>query len=123
MSVKPGSRLQILAAALLAISGVLTILYAGFVPIPPFSDVPVPLAFQLIGVIELAAALGVFLGQTWGRALGLGIIAIDLTLLVFWLVTEISGSNLLGAVLNASVRGVVDVFVLWVLLLRWDTRS
>jgi hypothetical protein len=121
--VKPGTRLQILAAALLAISGVLTFLYAGFVPIPPISDVPVPLAFQLIGVIELAAALGVFLGQTWGRAIGLGIIAIDLTLLVFWLISEISGSNLLGAVLNATVKGVVDVFVLWVLLRRWDTRS
>ncbi len=68
MSSKGRTRLQVLAAGLLALGGVQTILYAGMLPLPPFSVVPDPLWWQAFGVIELAAAVGVFGRQVWGRA-------------------------------------------------------
>jgi len=49
------SRLQTLAACLLGLDGVLTILWAAFLPLPPFSSHPVPVAMQALGVAGLAA--------------------------------------------------------------------
>lgn len=48
-------------AGLVAFSGATTILYAGIVPIPPFSDQPVPPAMNALGIAGLAAGLGIYL--------------------------------------------------------------
>lgn len=112
------SRLQTLVAGILALGGGAAILYAGLLPIPPFSSVPVPLAWQVLGVTGLVAAVGVFRGQAWGRALGVSVVAIDLALLVLRAVA----SSPLDISLNTIFSGVLDVFVLWVLLRRWSAR-
>jgi hypothetical protein len=119
---KGGTPFQLIAAGLLAIGGGLSILYAGFLPIPPFSDVPIPLVWQVIGLAGLAAALGVFLGRAWGRALGVGVTAIDLGLLLFRVIARGSGSSPLDAFVDVALTGGLDVFVLWVLLRRWQPR-
>ena len=113
------TRLRILAAGILALGGGAAILYAGFLPIPPFSTVPVPLAWQLLGVAELAAGFGVFRGQAWGRALGIGVAAIDLTLAVF----RAAGSSLPDMLVGVAFSGALDVVVLWVLVRRWRARA
>ena len=81
-NVRARTRLQTIAAAYLALSGAISILYAGFVPIPPFSDVPVPLVGQVLGAIALVAAFGVFRQAAWGRVLGVLIVALGLGLAV-----------------------------------------
>jgi len=117
------TRLQTLAAALLALSSGLGILYAGFVPIPPFSDVPVPLALQVFGLAGLAAAVGVFVGQTWGRALGVGVVGLDLTLLAFRVTADVPTQSPLNAFVAIAFSGLPDLIVLWVLLRRWPGRA
>ncbi len=99
------------------------ILYAGFVPIPPFSDVPVPPALQVFGLAELAAAVGVFVGQTWGRALGVGVVALDLALSAFRVTADVPAQGPLNALVGAAFSGLPDLIVLWVLLLRWPRRA
>ena len=113
------TRLRTLAAGILALGGGAAILYAGLLPIPPFSSVPVPLAWQLLGVVGLAAAVGVFRGHPWGRALGIGVVAIDLTLIVFRAAT----SSLPDMLMTVAFNGVLDVVVLWVLVRRWPAAA
>lgn len=113
-----GTRLQILVAGILALGGGAAMLYAGFLPIPPFSTVPVPLAWQLLGVAGLAAGFGVFRGQASGRALGIGVATIDLTLVAF----RAAASGLPNTLGNVAFSGVLDVVVLWVLVRRWPAR-
>lgn len=117
------TRLQTLAAGLLALSGVVAILYAGFLPIPPFSDVPVPLAMQALGVVGLAAAVGVFLRQAWGRALAVAVVAIDVALAVFRASAQPSGSSPLNVFVDLAIGVVLEVIVLWVLLRRWPKQA
>lgn len=57
------TRLLTVVAAYLALTGAMAIIYAGFVPIPPFSDVPAPLVGQVLGAIALVAAIGVFVSR------------------------------------------------------------
>jgi len=108
-------RLQVLAAGLLTLDGGLAILYAGMRPFPPFSDVPVFLPWQVFGIVELAAAVGIFLGRTWGRALGVGVIAVDLALFVF----RLQASNPAGMAATVLLGVLPSLFVLWVLIRRW----
>lgn len=121
--VLPRTRLQVLAAGLLALGGGLAILYAGFLPIPPFSDVPVPPAMQAFGVVGLAAAIGVFRRQAWGRALGVAVVVADLALAGFRVAAQAPGSSQLNVVVSLALSVVPDVIVLWVLLRRWPARA
>jgi hypothetical protein len=115
--------LQTLAAGLLALGGGLTILYAGLVPIPPFSDVPVPLANQAIGLVSLAAAAGVFMRQAWGRALGILVAAAGVTLTVLLRISsQAPVSGPLDILVSLTLGVAPDVIILWVLLLRWPSR-
>jgi hypothetical protein len=67
----------LIAAAFLALEGITTIAYAGFLP-PPIIDagvtVPVlgrlPFVWLATGGLALVAAVGVFRKRTWGRYLG-----------------------------------------------------
>jgi len=113
----------VLAAGFLAWSGGGAILYAGFIPIPPFSDIPVPLAMQAFGVVGLAAALGVFLRHAWGRALGVFVIAIDVVLAASRAAARAPTSSPLEVFVNLAVGSVLDAVVLWVLLRRWPARA
>ena len=69
-----------LVAAALAISGGRAILYAGFLPMPPFTDQPALLAWQAFGVAEVLAAIGVYFGRAWGRWLAVVVIVITMFL-------------------------------------------
>jgi hypothetical protein len=89
-----------------------------FPPLPPFSDVPIPLAWQVFGIVGLAAAVGVFLGLAWGQALGASVAAIDLALLLFRVAAQASGSGPLEVLASLAVGVVLDRVVLWVLLRR-----
>jgi hypothetical protein len=69
MSSTGRTRLQTLAAGLLAWGGAAAIFYAGFLPLPPFSDVPIPLVWQVLGIVGLAAAVESSLGRRGARRL------------------------------------------------------
>ena len=92
-------------------------------PFPPFSDAPVPLLWWVFGILELVAAGGVLLGRSWGRAIGLGVITVDLVLLVFRLMTRVPVLDPLDLLANVIVSivatAVPDLIVLWILLRRW----
>ena len=115
--------LQTLAAGLLAWGGAAAIVYAGFLPLPPFSDVPIPLVWQVLGIVGLAAAVGVFLGQAWSQALGVGVAAIDLALLLFRVAAQASRSGPLEVLATLTVGVVLNGVVLWVLLRRWPALA
>ncbi len=116
------TRLLMVVAAYVALSGAISIVYAGFVPIPPFSDVPVPLVGQVLGTIALVAAIGVFRQQAWGRTLGVLIVAAGLGLAVLRVASVASATSPLYAVLTIAVDIGLSVFVLWVLVRRWPSR-
>ena len=84
---------RILVAAALAISGAGAILYAGFLPLPPFSNQPLPTAWQTFGAVELIAAIGVYLGRAWGRWLAVVVIVIMVLLNAVRAMVEMAGSD------------------------------
>ena len=123
------SRLLVAAAGLAAFSGAATILYAGVMPIPPFSDQPVPPAMNALGIAELAAAVGIYLRQAWGRVLGVGttligsVIAIAATARIVSAGTMDPIPMLVTVALDVVLSIVLKGFVLWVLLRRWPSRG
>jgi hypothetical protein len=116
------TRPQALAAVLLALSGASAILYAAFLPIPPLSDVPVPVVLQALGVTTLLAAVGVYLGQTWGRWLGVLITLVSLALAIGRMTSSISAVGTPWGFLNYVVDFALGGLVLWLLLRRWPTH-
>lgn len=117
------TRLLTLAAALLALTGATKIVYSGFLPLPPFSDAPVPLAWQAIGVVELVAAFGVFRVQAWGRVLGVVMVAVGLALAVALAAAQLARSSPAAELASLAVSGAYAGVVLWVLLRRWPPRA
>jgi hypothetical protein len=113
-----------LAAAWLAVTGALAIFYAPLVPLlPPLVTRPVPFVSAVIGVVGLAAAVGVWQRRDWGRWLGL---AMMLWRVVGWL-GSLSGLarvlDSLDAVPQLVVSGawlLADLVVIWVLWRRWS---
>ena len=115
---------QTLAAALLVWNGAGAILYAGIVSLPPFSAVPVPLVAQVLGIATLAAAVGVFRVQAWGRVLAVGLTTLGLALEVLRLVDQVPrSSSPLEVVGFFAVSVGYSVLVLWLLLRRWPQRQ
>ncbi len=113
------TRLQALAAVLLALGGAQAILYAGFIPVPPLSDVPLPLLMQALGIAGVITAVGVYLHQPWGRWLG---VAVTVTSLALALGRATSSTSALGTPLGFAGYAIDVAFgglVLWVLLRRW----
>jgi uncharacterized membrane protein (DUF2068 family) len=113
---------QTLAAALLVWNGVGAILYAGIVPLPPFSAVPVPLVAQVLGIATLAAAVGVFRVQAWGRVLAVGLTTLGLALEVLRLVDQVPRSISPLEVVRFFAGVGYSVLLLWLLLRRWPQR-
>ena len=114
---------RILVAAFLALSGFSSILYAGFLPLPPISDEPVPVVLLVFGVAQLLAALGVYLGRAWGRWLAVVVVALALV-----------QGGLLALVMRERVDSVVplvtfvggafvDLVLLWWLGWRWAVEG
>lgn len=123
------SRLLVAAAGLVAFSSAATILYAGIIPIPPFSDQPVPPAMNAFGIAGLTAAVGIYLRQAWGRVLGVGTTLIGSAIGILATVRTVSTGTMdpipllvmvaLSVALSIGPAG----FVLWVLVRRWPTRG
>jgi hypothetical protein len=112
-----------IVAGLLALAGASSIVYGGFLPMPPVSDVPMPLAWQVFGVMELAAAVGVFRLQAWGRGLGLFVATVGLVETIFLAVTRVPTSSPLGMTVDVVLSGAYAGSILWVLLRRWPARG
>ncbi len=110
---------RILVAAALAISGGSAILYAGILPMPPFTDQPALLAWQAFGVAEVLAAIGVFLGRAWGRWLAVVVIVITMALNTARTFDEIAKPDPTLPLLGFLVGITLDVLILWWLLRRW----
>jgi hypothetical protein len=117
------TRLLTVVAAYLALTGAMAIIYAGFVPIPPFSDVPAPLVGQVLGAIALVAAIGVFRQQAWGRTAGVLVVAVGLGLAGLRVASVASETSPIFAVLALAVDMVLSLFSLWVLVQRWPSRA
>jgi hypothetical protein len=123
MNANGRTRPQAVAAGILAYDGAVAIFYAGFLPFTPFSDVPVPLAMSALGVASLAAAAGVFRGQAWGRALGVGLTIAGLAQGVLRFADQAPRSGSLPEALAYLVVNVaIGGCLLWLLLRRWPKR-
>jgi hypothetical protein len=116
------TRWQVLAAGLLAWTGVVAIFYAPFLPLPPLGEGPVPLAWQVLGVAELAAAAGVFLGQAWGRTLGVGVVVVSLGFGLLSAAAEAPRRVPMEFIASVALDVVLAGVILWVLLRRWPHR-
>jgi len=101
------------AGAILALQGLATILYSGFIP-PPITDagIDVPLLGRLsfvwviVGGVAIVAAYGVLRRRAWGRSLGT---ASEILVIVGGLMTATSVPM---AALALVIPGVV-LFALW----------
>lgn len=123
------SRLLVATAGLVAFSSAVTILYAGVMPVLPLSDQPVPLAMNALGITGLAATVGIYVRQAWGRALGVGTTLIGSAIGILATARTVSDGTMdpfpmlvtvaLDVVLSIAFTG----FVLWVLLRRWPSRG
>lgn len=105
-----------IAGAILALQGLSTILYSGFIP-PPITDadVEIPLlghlaiVWVIVGGVALVAAVGVLRRRTWGRSLGIAAEAL------------VIGAGLLAATspLAAALALVIPAVVLFLLWRGW----
>jgi hypothetical protein len=109
---------QPLAAAILGIEGLRTLLYAAFLGTPIANagvDVPVvgamPYGWIVPGVIALIAAVGVLTGRTWGRYLG----AVSAVLTIM---TGLFNAPHAGVGVVALALPCIVLFVLW---RKWPT--
>ena len=104
------------AAAILLLQGVNTILYAGILP-PVISDAGVTLPFLghlpfvwiTAGGLDIAAAIGVWRRRTWGRYLGI----------VSAIVTIAAALTTASSLPLAAVSLVLPLLVLFALWQRW----
>jgi hypothetical protein len=114
---------RILVAAFLALSGLSSILYAGFLPLPPLSDVPVPIVFQVFGAAGLVAALGVYLGRSWGRWLAVVVVALGLVQAASLASAMVARSESLVPAVTLLASAFVDIVLLWWLGWRWSVEG
>lgn len=113
-----------LVAAALAISGAGAILFAGILPMPPFTDQPALLAWQAFGVAEVLAAIGVYFGRTWGRWLAVVVILMTMALNAARTFDEIAKPDPTLPLIGFAVGITLDLLILWWLLRRWpEARS
>ena len=115
-----------LAATILAAEGILTFVYAGFLPSPILTDigVSVPILGRLtifwgvVGSAYLAAAVGVASRRRWGRALAVVMAGVGLTSSSVGLIAALTGADLMSVFewprrdrtgRNRAVRGAAAV--------------
>jgi hypothetical protein len=132
---RPRTRWIVLVAASLLISGLLTIVYGGFLPVPDWLSfrigIPVlgspPVVLVVLGGASIAAAIGVLRVSERGRAIGVAVTLAGLAY-VAWRsvqgvgpgggVAELAAALLAGAWLD----GIFAVVVLFGLTRRWPAR-
>ena len=107
----------------LAISGASAVAYAAFLPMYPFTDQPVPVAWLAFGALELAAALGVFRLRPWGRWLGITLIVAAVLLSIARAFVGVTGPNGTAEFFSFVLGFVLDLLILWWLLFRWPVRA
>jgi hypothetical protein len=123
---------MLLAAAILVLTGLGAIVYGPFLLVPEWMSarlsIPVlgapPVALVVLGLVSIAAGVGVFRIRTWGRALGVGAAIAGLASTAWWsLHAETPGGSLpdqLAALLARAWLGtLLALIVLFVLLRRW----
>lgn len=116
-------RIISVAAALIAVSGALDIVYAPLVVLAPFFDEPTPELMLAIGAASIAAAVGIWRLWGWGRVLGAGLCLVGIVqTLVMLVATGVDGAGL-GVVPLAIVSLAWTIALaglpLWALLRRW----
>ena len=110
----------------LVLAGAGALLYSDLVPLPPLSEQPVPLVWRVVGVVTLAAAVGVLRGAAWGRLLGI-IVAVFSALWAVWVEaywTWMRDADLSAWLrdwhwLNPAITGALAGLALWWLVRRW----
>ena len=115
-----------LAATILAAEGILTFVYAGFLPSPILTDigVSVPILGRLtifwgvVGTAYLAAAVGVASRRRWGRALAVVMAGVGLTSSSVGLIAALTGADLMS-VSSGLVGIAMAAIVLYAVLRRW----
>jgi uncharacterized membrane protein HdeD (DUF308 family) len=118
----PRTRWLGIAAVILVVQGVLTVLYAGFLPRPPLADsavvVPVlgslPIYWVVLGALDVVAAFGVWTGRTWGRWLAVALAA-------WWLVT--SGLAYTAATVDLTLTVALYLVVLLIMWRGWPKAA
>jgi hypothetical protein len=118
----PRTRWLAIAAFILVVEGVLTILYAGFLPRPPLADsalvVPVlgslPIYWVVLGALDVVAAAGVWSARRWARWLAVA-------LAVWWLVT--SGLAYTAATTDLTLTIALYLAVLLIMWRGWPTAA
>ncbi len=124
----PGPRTVIVsvAALVLGVSGILDAWYAGLAPFPPFSIRPVPVLWELVGVLMLVAAVGIWRLQGWARWLGVALQALTLVYPLFLVAYGVASEHvtvrgLISAMVDPAIRLVIAAGVLWALLWHWPS--
>ena len=107
--------LRIIAVGL-GLVGISRFMYAGFTSLLPGMSEPTPLLNQATGVFLVIAAVGLLLGQGWGRWLGLGgalVIMLQGTAYVVWNVAHSAdASSLLGGLIEPIVGALMFIGLL-----------
>jgi hypothetical protein len=131
----PRTRWIVLVAACLLISGLVTIVYGGFLPVPDWLSfriaIPVlgspPAVLVVLGGVSIVAAVGVLGVRAWGRALGAVVTLAGLSYAAWRSIqgaapgggaAELAAALLAGAWLD----GILAAVVLFGLARRWPAR-
>jgi hypothetical protein len=116
-----------LAALLLGLTGVTWLAYSGIAPLlPPLLEHPNPPVAMAIGVVFLAAALGVYGLRRWARwlgiALGVGVLA-QTAITGPWAVGRAGADPPWGVLVSVLLPVTVAVLILVGLVFRWPERG
>jgi hypothetical protein len=126
----------VFAAAILVLTGLGVIVYGPFLLVPEWMSarvrIPVlgaaPVALVVLGLVSIAAGVGVFRIRTWGRALGVGAAIAGLAHSAWGSLQGVPpGATLadqVAALLTTAGLGtLLALIVLFVLLRRWPRRD
>jgi hypothetical protein len=121
----PGTTLgQRLVVLLLAVMGLFSMLYAGYMSLPPLSESPVAPVWWVVGIVTLVAAYGVWRGAAWGRVLALVVVACSAVRTVWTDLYWMRGTSLSrwiddGRWLEPVIAVGVASLALWWLARKW----
>ena len=115
-----------MAALVLGVSGILDAWYAGLAPFPPFSSRPVPVLWELVGLLTLVAAVGIWRLQGWARRLGVALQALTLVYPLFLVAYGVASEHVsvrgsISAMVDPAISLVIAAGVLWALLWHWPS--
>lgn len=117
---------QRLVVIWLGLTGVFTLLYAGFLPLSPLSEQLITPVWWIVGAVAIAAAVGVLRRAAWGRLLAV-IVVVFFTVWaignqVHWVWMDLGDLSVRLADwgwLNPAITVAVGSLSLWWLVRRW----